>query len=302
MTEIPATKILDRDLSLQITREIRDEAGPALREAVDESVRVFERCSASAQGTDEHIGILFPFLHLAEIIDAVELCLQGGSSAGAGILLRAAFESLLTVEWITKEGVEKYGAAYVVADIHRRIAGLEQYSQDGARRAQLEAAMKADSLGGDIEIPVMSNAEDKIAGLRQVLEAPHLLDAAAEYEKARGARASIKFFALWGGPRSVEQLARKLGRAGQYEILYRGWSRMVHGVDVMRQLRGVDGAAAVQPFRSGEGFKDAYTFALAFCLDAMRAVLTVYRPDELSSSYPQWYKRHISPVMKRLAP
>lgn len=300
MPEIPATRILDRELSLQITKEIRDAAGPALREAVDECIRVFERCAVSARGTDEHIGLLFPLLQLAETIDAVELVLQGASAVGAGVLLRSAFETLLTIEWVAKRGVEKYGAAYVVADIHRRLVGLEQYKKEGQRRDQLQAALKADKLPSAIVVPVIGDAEQQTVGLRQLLEAPHLKDASMEYERARGTKTTIDFYALWEGPRTVEQLARRLGRSGQYEVLYRWWSLTVHGVDLKRQLRIADGTAGVQPLRSGEGLKDTYSFALYFCLEGMRAVLGYYRPDELTSSFSRWHEMHMQSVVRRL--
>ena len=78
MTDIPARRLLDRYLSLEITKDVRGVAGPALREVIDECVRAFERCSSSARGTDENIGLLFPFLHLAELLDATEIALASG--------------------------------------------------------------------------------------------------------------------------------------------------------------------------------------------------------------------------------
>src|SRR5690349_6226356 len=97
------SKLLDRELSLAITSEIRRVGRRALREVIDEGLDVFERCSASAEGKDENIAVLFPFLHILEMLDGAEVLLDGAVAFPTSTVLRAAFESLLTVEWVTKD-------------------------------------------------------------------------------------------------------------------------------------------------------------------------------------------------------
>ena len=300
-TKVPATKILDRELSRAITREVCRVAAPALREVVDEGIRVFQRCSATARGTDEHIGLLFPFLQLTELLDGTDVLLEGGAVVPARLVLRGAFEALLTVEWVARDHPLRYGAAYVVVDIHQRIAGCEQYSQAHPRRDQLLAAIRSDEFGGHVKIPTIKNAAEKAAAYRALLDAPHLRDAATEYERTRKKLSNPPFYSLWDGPRNIEQLAHRLARAGHYEILYRSWSRTAHAEDVMRQLGEVEGEAAVRPFRSGEGLSTAYTFALSFGLAAIRSVLGFYRPEELKTSFAIWYKKQISGPFKRVS-
>jgi hypothetical protein len=74
---ISTKRLLDREVSAAMTREVRDVGHPVLREVVDEGIRVFERCSATATGRDENIGLLFPFLQLIEMLDATEIELDG---------------------------------------------------------------------------------------------------------------------------------------------------------------------------------------------------------------------------------
>lgn len=303
METIPSSRILDRELSLASTKELRDVGRPALRELVDESIRVFERCSATATGNDEHIGLLFPYLHLAETLDAVEICLDGASTLGANIILRPSFEAWLSVEWVARDKDLRYGAAYVVADIHRRIDEYQRYSAGHPKQKQLTAAMKSDEMGKHIQLPTSDDAVEKISGLEELLNAPHLRKAAAEYDRTRSKNAKKRtppFYGLWDGPQSLSQLASKLGRAGFYEILYRSWSRSTHAVDVVRQLGHKDGAPAVRAFRSGDGLTQGYVFALSFGLSAMRTVLGFYRPGELTGSYADWYKNRISQPLKSL--
>lgn len=301
MAEIPASRILDRDVSLVATTTVRAVGRPALREVVDECIRVFQRCSSTARGTDEHIGQLFPLLQLAEHLDGAEIALDGASATAAGVLLRAAFESLLAVEWVAKDDSLRYGAAYVVCEIHRRIAGLQQFTPGNDRRRDAEEKMRSDAMGASIEFPTFSEAPGMIARLQTLLKAAHLSDASKAYDERRNKTKKVEWYSLWDGPTTLEQLALLLKRGGQYEFLYRGWSRAVHGNDVMRQLTSQDGAAAVRVFRDGDDIAKGYTFGIGFGLDAIRAVLGRYRPDELRSSYPTWYKTLISGPLQRLS-
>ena len=212
MTESSTGKILARDLSLVASRAVRDVGRPALREVVEECTRVFLRCSNTGRGTDEHIGQLFPLLQLAEHLDGIEVLLDAASNASSTVLLRAAFESLLAVEWVAEEPSLRYGAAYVVSDIHRRIAGLEQFTPGNDRRRQAEDKKKGDTVGARIEFPTFTEAPAMIARLRELLKAAHLKEAAAEYALQRKRPNKIEWFAFWGGPRSVEQLATRLVR------------------------------------------------------------------------------------------
>jgi hypothetical protein len=285
--EIPAAKILDRDLSLSISKETRAIGAPLLREVIDEGVRVFERCSVTARGSDENAGLLFPYLQLFELLDSLEVALD--SAATGSVLLRASFEALLTVEWVASDPSLRYGAAYVVVDLHRRIKGWERFQHGHDRHKTLKATFEKDELGQHITLPIEQDAEKRIAALRSLLAKPHLQDAEAEYQKLK----NPAFYALWGGPRTLEQLALRLGRGGQYEFLYRLWSATAHTEDLQRQLGSREGSAAVRPFRSGESLKDEYHFGVFFGLQAMRCLLKHYRPSELDTWFAPWYKRSI---------
>ena len=303
-TLIPAEKILDREISAAITSEVRDVGRPLLREIVDEGIRVFERCSKSAKGRDENIGLLFPFLQLIELLDGAEVVLDGSSVVGSNPILRAAFEALLTVEWVAGNSDLHYGAAYVVCDVHRRIASHQQYVEGHEKRRQLLTALEADDFVVPITIPLLPDAADKIAGLEALLQAPHLAAAEIEYQATRAKMrgGSPRFHALWGGPGNIEQLAAKLGRAGYYQILYRQWYITGHADDVLRQLTHVDGAAALRPFRSGIGLATTYAHAVQFGVYGIRALLKFYRNEELGRSFQTWYKTHVRSAMIALTP
>ncbi len=292
--------ILDRDASLVLSVEVRSAAAPVLRELVDYGLAVFERCGVTAEGHDTPLGILFPFLHTLEMIDGAEVLLNSAAAVPATLMLRAAFEALLSMLWVAKEDSERRGAAYVVADVHRRIALSERYDPSTQRGKQFEAAVQADDVGHAFKLADSPDAVRDRAELFAVIKQPHLAAAASEYERVRGLKDRVPpFYSLWDGPRDIEQLARRLGKSAYYEVLYRPWSGTAHAVDLARQLTHVDETPAVRRLRSGDGLTEGYSHAIAIALWAIEAALTKYRRDELRAFWT-WYLNRVSPTYVRL--
>ena len=92
------SKLLEREVSLAASAEVRTAAAPVLREIIDYGLAAFERCSATAEGHDTPMGVLFPFLHVFEMLDGVEVLLDNAAPVPATITLRAAFEALLSMD------------------------------------------------------------------------------------------------------------------------------------------------------------------------------------------------------------
>ena len=288
--------LLDRDLSRAVTTPVRSLGGPSLRAVVDEGVRIFERCWATARGADENLGVLFPFLHLIEMLDGTEILLDHGATAPAQVTLRAAFEALLSLQHITASDTSRRGAAYVVAEIHARLAGIDRFDPSTQRGKQLLAAFRKDEQGSKVTLPAIEQPEAKRDGKLSLLAQPHLREAADAYEEAKKKlRRAPPFYALWGGPTDLEQLAGVLNRAAQYEILYRQWSNSAHGTDLSRQLRDAGGQAGVSCLRNGENAATIYSLAISYGLDAIRYLLGYYRPDEIPHVFGAWYRDQVSP-------
>jgi len=83
--------LLDRDIAVASAAQVRSIGRPGLREVIDHGLMAFERCSATAEGHDTPIAVLFPYLHLLEMLDGVEVLLDAAAADPASTVLRAAF-------------------------------------------------------------------------------------------------------------------------------------------------------------------------------------------------------------------
>jgi hypothetical protein len=295
-------KLLERDLSLAATKQIREVAGASLREVVDEGLAVFQRCSVTARGKDEQLGILFPFLHLIELLDGAETLLDSACVVPAHPVLRSAFESLLTLEYVTEEA-ERRAAAYVVAEIHRRLQNLDRHDPTSQLGREYAASLARDRHAPVVSIPGIRDISARRAGLQSLLQEPHLAEASQEYERTRKAmKRRPAFYSLWDGPPNIERLAEHLGRSGHYDILYRDWSDTAHSVNLSRQLRSSGDLPAIARLRSGEGLTSAYAHAIGFGVQAINRILSHYRPQELRDFWDRWYRNRVRPGYMAVTP
>ena len=298
-----ADPLLDRDLALAPSAEIRSVGKPVLREVIDYGIGAFRRCSAVATGLDTPLGVLFPFLHCIEMLDGTEVLLDSAAGIAANVTLRAAFEALLSCEYVAKKDSERRGAAYVVAEVHARLINLERHDPESSRGKAYRADLQRDAVGRGIQLPTYDDIPKQRTEWLSILAQPHLVDAATEYEAVKKKRRgkTPPFYALWGGPGNLEQLARVLERSSYYEILYRPWSKTAHAADLGRQLAEKEGRPAIHGIRPCTDLTDEYAHAINIGLEAIRALLSKYRPYELTD-YSKWYMEKISPGYKRLAP
>jgi len=161
--------------------------------------------------------------------------------------------------------------------------------------------MLKDIHGRDINLPFPGSVTADIRGLETLLQRPHFEGAQAEYERRRRQRKRTSFYAFWEGPANLEQLARHLGRAVQYEFFYRTWSQTAHGEDLSRQLVGEGGVPGVEVFRNPKDVKFMYNSSFTFGLATIRLLLTRYRPEEVDGgTMERWYRREVRTTYLKL--
>ena len=293
------TGILEREIALAQTQDIRELARPKLRAVLDEASGVFERCSQTAKGADENLGILMPFHHGIEMLDG-EALLDASCVVASRPLLRSAHEAGWTVEYVVKEDSVRRGLCYVVGDLRERIRWYEQHDPETARGAQFAADMKL-AENRDFPLPTPEDARSAAMRLRDVLAMEHFAPINAEYERTLEKRRSFPWHALFGGPGNTRELAEHVGHLDDYIVLYGAWSKTTHAVDMSRQVsKNADGRGpAVSVVRAPLGMPMAYAFACSLGARMTERVLAHYRPEELKR-FSKWFLEEITPTTEKL--
>lgn len=284
----PSKPLFDPDVSKKSAEKQIDAAVALIAEVRNHGHYLFDRCADRPAGGDENLVILFMFYHLIEMVDAVGVLVAESALAPAQLTVRAAFEALLALDFILRDDTVRRAHAYLVCDIMERLdfySSLDPATETGK---ELRAAMAADP--DCAHMSLASPRPEAAESLRTTLTYPMYKEAFEEFERLRkGGRRYPSWHELWGGPRSIRQLAKALGRQGSYEILYGGWSATGHATDVIRRnLVESNGGPGVRPIRNPALISSVVNMAVNFYLDAARLVLRKYRPAE-GRQYSEWY-------------
>lgn len=299
MSGTKAKTILNRDVARAQIAEVRDLCSPVLEHVIDNGVRIFERCSHTAQDGDENLGILFPFHHLLEMADGVHILLDDSAVAASHPLLRAMFEALLGIKYVLEENTDRRALAYVVADVKSRIRLYEQMdpATEIGKQFGAETGLRPED---GFPFPDVEKIREAKANLGQMLSRKPFVEIADQFDELRATRGRMPaWYAVDNGPRNLRELSRHLDELDNYDVLYRQWSKTTHALDLNRQLTAGTSGAAIKVIRSAMGIETRYTFAINFVLGASRLVLQHYRPGELDQQ-SRWYMEEISPELNRI--
>ncbi len=289
MPTTPPSDLLDREWSRAKVADAIEVAVPLLQEVVNYGVAAFTRCFPALQDGDYHFAVLMPFKHVLEMTDAVQILIEAGTSGPAQLPLRSAFESLLTIEYIVEADTERRAYAWLAAQAQREIVKLWTVR---SRHPDLDARPE--------------RTDEHLVTLQRRLERPgwkeandRLLSAAARRMRRRGRFHPVEWFMLGDGPMSRAELATRLKRAKEYDVLYRQWSGVVHGNDLEDNLvKGPGQQVVVRRLRLPANFGIVVSLAVTMTYDAISRVLLFYRPGE-ELSLRAWYVRELQGPLRR---
>ncbi len=218
---------------------------------------------------DYHSVVFSLARHVAEEVDAISILMEKGCIDPCKGHLRSAFEADLGLRYILESDSERRGLAYQVKELRERLRTVEIHDGRTPAGKQIREAIQVDPIGASVlaSMPAYDfDAERK--RLNATLASKPWDTINAEW-KASGPRSS--WHSLFGGPKSIRQLAVHLKRAFWYEFLYSEWSGRVHAGLALRSIGtnskepGRQGFA-VRPLRHPDGLRTVYCFGTALAM------------------------------------
>ena len=123
--------------------------------------------------------------------------------------LRLAFEQTLALQYLLQADSERRALAYQAFELHGRVVFSER------------CKLAAQTLPGVPELIASdSQLQQRIAAWKAALAAPGYAAVEAERRRARTDQQEPAWYALWGGPADLRDLAAALGQENGYRLLY----------------------------------------------------------------------------------
>lgn len=291
----PFEPLLYRELAKVQVKEIIDVSSPLLQELVNYATNAFQRCQTSSTGAkDEDLPILVSYLHIIEMTDGIEVLISQSCPIPAIPLLRSSFEAQLTIDYLLEADYQRRAFAWLVEYAHQRLTQYEMLDPSHQRGKDFRAVLLADEVGQSMKLPTIPDLPQAIQNLQSLLSKPNYNVVETEYQNIKKIKKrKPNWYSLFGGPSDLRQLARHVGRGGQYDFLYRYWSRIIHAHDLSRYLtRTSEGTPAFKPLRNPEEIRQVYGITATLIIAATRKMLGKFRPGE-ETSFRKWYIREV---------
>lgn len=182
---------------------------------------------------DEHIPIPMMFRHLLELGDSISILVKHSCIDPCKLQLRGMLETMLGIEYLLEKDTLNRAMGFMVWHHHKTLKTYKRFNPNDQVNKDLQKKIKADKIYVEgLPLGSFPNLEDHIKNLESLLSSPTYILAETEYQTLKKQNNNPPWYQLFGGPRSIEQLANYLNRQTFYEFLYRYLSGPTHGTDI----------------------------------------------------------------------
>ncbi len=290
MNHEPQREILDPERAKLDSKDLIETACPLLRELVNlgtYAARIALECPR--QEELPAFPLMASFLHVVELADALEVLIQESCAWAGAPLCRSMFEALLAFEYIAGSEATPRAAAWWVGTMHARVDYIRRIDPRTAQGQDFLIQVSADkSLAGWGIMPV-EHIDRFNSSVEDFVKRDEYVEAEAEYQRLSTERRGrlVPWYALFGGPTTIRDLARYVKRGAQYEVLYRQWSQIVHPENLTRWiLTNTAGPPAVNRLRDPKVLHDIAFYTANFVAEGIADLMEWFAADRLHEAVP----------------
>ncbi len=287
----PIDEFIPREIENQEISDILIHLSSLIEEVVNYGSHVFKWGIESIKGGDENAPVFLMYRNIFELIDSISILIRNSCIEQCKILLRSLFESFLSFNYLLEKDLKSRGIDFLVWNRHKEIKSLRRFSPNDALSIEYEKKKAKDKIVKNLPTKKDPDIVKRLENLKKMFDLPSYKGSAVEYQKGKPPR---NWYSMRGGPNNMYELADHLGFPAQYDILYRSWSELVHGTDIMRDKFTIEGSGEVSftQLRFPLGVPFISLMALSFGLSVIRILTQHYIPDRIVEN-ANWYKKEI---------
>ena len=293
----PLIEFIPRDLENPDIKAILERVSSLIDEVVNYGSHIFRWGIDSLKEGDENMPALLMYRHIFELIDSISVLIRNSSVEPGNIILRSLFESYLSYEYLFEKDFKSRGMDFLVCSRHKEILNLRRFDPRDEMHAQYEKLKARDKISKDIPSRPVPDVSERIERIKKIFELPSYKESSDEYERIKAAnkgKAPKHWYSMHGGPKDACQLADYQGFPAQYEILYRSWSELVHGTDILKDKITLEapGVVSFSPLRMPPEAPFVALMTITFGLSTIRLFTKHYIPQKAKDN-ADWYHREI---------
>lgn len=229
------------------------------------------------------------------LIDSIEILLSQGTVFGAILPVRALFEVTLCTEWLLAADTERRAKQYYVCYLReelewakRGIPGTEE-NKTFNKILDLLPPIKAKVVSEES----VGKAKKQVEVINKILSQVGFDSINKEFERLRR-KYDPPWYQPWG-VNSLKDMAERLGRNAEYQILYSFFSGIAHGENLKIQVELKKEKITFEPIRHLKEIDDVLRNTIALALRLYQKILEYFRPEEL----PNFSRKYVEEWRER---
>ena len=270
-----------------------DNAAALIGKLRKRGLRILDKIPSLPIITEDTNCILLLYRDSIAHVDAFEQLSRLPSVEGMQIVLRTFFESKCLLEYILDSDTKRRAIAYQTNYLMKRIRTYEQFDQSTEHGKQTQAQLRKDRLFGGAPVLQDLDASDAIANIRSQLDR----EPYSSLEKELSRKGMKHWYSIDDGPKSFQELCRRLNYPAAYELLYRRWSGTAHSETAYADSFFADRESKegrVLGLRAIKGYRAVFDLAFPLMCDYLSRVTEKLIPSEYER-FARFYKNVLKP-------
>jgi len=232
----PNKNIISRTIDNKELANLLTKCGDSLSDCVNFGSNLLEWMVKSKQQPDNHDIVLGAILrHFLEQIDAYSELLKISISEPCLNLIRTLLEEFINASYILQTDYEQRGKAFLYFLFLENIKFIDKHGTGTKNEREPNVTIETDDSLNSIKFIQPSDAIVARAKVMESIQSPSYANIHAEYIKCKSLNKNniLKWYSLFGGPKSIKALADVTGNSGLYEYFYRYASEFVHSTKII---------------------------------------------------------------------
>jgi hypothetical protein len=248
----------------------------------------------------EYIPIVLSLRHAMELLEGISALIRNQLADPALLLLRGLFESVVQTLFILAKDTENRAMSFMYFDLLNNIDWHEKLEPTSQKGKELAAWITKDIY---LNSTKFNKPPDFDASLSALISQKTISDYSkvhCEYEKHKSSGKKVKkWFSLFGGPQSIEQVAADVGIGGTYQIFYRHLSESVHGVGIVRgKIVAEGGKGKIPDIRAPDKIQYVVSTSISISFLLLQKIIEVMCPEKVQE-FNEFYIKEIREVYLR---
>jgi len=246
---------------------------------------------------DHHIAVFSFYRRSLELLDTISILIRNSCISPSRVILRSLFEVMLSLEYLTQRDLAQRGRNYIISLKHKEHDYLRKFLKGDPLHREYLNKYKNDNLLKNVKIPEYPNIEEAIKAKKRLIDSEFYSDSETAYQAIKSRRDGKNpkwWFNLHNGPNDICDLATKMGRPAQYEVMYRNWAGYAHGTGGMDEQVEIEkkDEIAIPQLRLPEGAEFIAFIAISYGLTIIKTMIQEYATEKMKE-FSEWYKAEI---------